>query len=350
MRPFDGPTRGPKPFALHCTLLGMGTWTPDTIVTSAMLQRKIWPWCTLFGLNLERLTGIRERRHCPPDTHVLDVAMNAVRDLQTKVELNPDRIDTIIYAGVTRAYAEPATAAAISQRLRLSHASAFDVSNACLGFVDALILADALIQAGQAHQVLLVSAEMGSLCSRIAINQIRRFRSIYHHFAGLTLGDGAVAALVSTPVLGSAPRLSSAIRATFSYCSDACVINKQAIHHDKREPVFYADPRVLHEETMKNVPPLYDALLAFQRWDRRDVDLLVPHQTSTKMLAKGAELVEVPIEKTAITVDRFGNMGSVSVPFSLCHALDHGQAKRGDRILVAGIGSGLGLGFIALYA
>ncbi len=105
--------------------------------------------------------GVRERRVSPDDWLPSDLAVAAAKDALDDAELLPKDLDAIIYAGAVRDYIEPATAHAVQEKLGAHNAIAFDVSNACLGFMSAIHLMDALIATGQARRGLVVSGEQG---------------------------------------------------------------------------------------------------------------------------------------------------------------------------------------------
>ena len=338
------PAPGPKPFPMSSALAGISKWSPERVVTSEELVEEVAPFLGIPHPDfLRRITGVKERRFCAEGADVVDVAMNAVRALEEQVDLVADRIDALIYAGITRAYMEPATAAVISRRIGLAHASAFDVTNACLGFIDAMMLADALIQGKQAEQVLIVSAELGLGFTRRAVDLIKRGGALPEHLAALTLGDGAVAALMTAGGPASKGRFTSGIRASFTECSDACIIE------DASSPLAM-DYEALFSNALYRIPQLYEPLMRYEGWEAGAVDLAVPHQPSLKIIRQAAALVGVPQEHVAVTLDRFGNMGSVSVPFTLAAAFEDGRLSPGDRVLLAGFGSGLGISMMCMYA
>src|SRR5690606_37947184 len=107
-----------------------------------------------------------------------------------------DSIELLVHCGVCRDRLEPATAAYVHDRLGLSRAcQIFDVSNACLGFLNGLTLVGGMIESGQIRRALVVSGENGkpllerTLKTLLAGDFTRK--TIKPYFANLTIGAGA---------------------------------------------------------------------------------------------------------------------------------------------------------------
>jgi len=169
---------------------------PDTIVTATEIQDAI----TAFPghmLEIERRTGMKEKRVFKGDESVVDHALKAIDNLIARGTLSGskipmDEIDLIIYFGISRHYAEPATAVLIQHELGLNGPMAFDVSNACLGFTDAICIADSMIASKRIRYALLVSAEKVSFIGDRAIDEINSGGNVFEQFASLTVSDGAL--------------------------------------------------------------------------------------------------------------------------------------------------------------
>jgi len=71
-----------------------------------------------------------------------------------------------------------------------------------------------------------------------------------------------------------------------------------------------------------------------------DVDLLIPHQANDRISQVVARRLQIPIEKTARNIDRFGNTTAASIPIALDEAVRDGRVKRGDCVVLTAFGSG----------
>ena len=139
----------------HSRLISVGAYIPENKVTSRDLLQAI-DTQNRFGLShdwLERATGIKERRAATENMSPSDMAALAAREALESASLSSSDIDVIIFAGMDRDYlVEPATAHVVQDKIGASNAVAFDVNNACHGFMNGIHLVDALIATGQVRR------------------------------------------------------------------------------------------------------------------------------------------------------------------------------------------------------
>lgn len=291
---------------------------------------------------------MRAKRVVDADTSITDMAMAAIDNLiqRGRFDGEPvdlDEVDLLIYYSVAREAAEPATATLIQQRLGLGGGTvAFDVSDACIGFADAWYIADALVAAGRIRKALLVSAERISCISDTAVREINAGQHPRELYAALSLGDGASAALVGRREPGQkAVQLVAGSRHSYGEYAGLCILPAL----DK--PMLTQAGR-LFNIALGKFTPLMDAVLRESDWDIGDVELYITHQASLPSIQKGGRILGVPHEMAHITLDEYGNMASVSVPFTLDHAIQGWDAWQEKNILMVGFGSGLGVGIFTL--
>src|ERR1035438_9978864 len=177
---------------------------PTEIWTSAQIEERLRPLYERLKLpfgRLELMTGIRERRMWPDGTRPSDASAAAGRAVLGASSLQREQIGLFIHAAVSRDMLEPASAAFAHHKIGLpASAQIFDLSNACLGFLNAIVVAAGLIESGQIGAALIVAGENGRplveetvrtlLAGSLSRNAIKPF------FANLTIGCGAVAAVV----------------------------------------------------------------------------------------------------------------------------------------------------------
>jgi 3-oxoacyl-[acyl-carrier-protein] synthase-3 len=294
-------------------------------------------------LDIEKTTGVRERRVAPESMTVTDMAIKACDLLFSRTRIQPSSIDLVIFTSVSREYLEPATAAVISKRLGINRAKAFDLSNACLGFVDGWMTADAMIQAGRSRLCLIVGSEISSPFWKLGMKALHQGHADPKALLpSFTLGDGAAAMIVGTRLDRKQAIVAHAgVRESFGQYSDLCIVK------DHSTPMVTKSKELLGA-ALKHSPQLLAELLATVGWKPAEVDLIIPHQASLKMIGHGAQLTKLNESKFRVTLDRFGNMASVSVPFTLCEAIENGVLHTAERILILGYGSGLGIGMLAV--
>src|SRR3972149_673066 len=156
----------------HSRLISAGIYLPDQRVTSREILEHI-DTKRRFGISpdwLERSMGIRERRVAPENMLPSEMAVTAAREALERAALTADSIDAIIYTGVDRDFIEPATAHIVQDKLGARNAVAFDVTNACHGFMNGIHLMDAFIATEQGRRGLIVTGEQASRATRKAID------------------------------------------------------------------------------------------------------------------------------------------------------------------------------------
>lgn len=333
-------------FLGHSAIYGISHWAPSTRKSSQEVEAEITQPLT-NALEIEERIGVRERRIASGDESITDMAIAAIETLKSKGTLNGnpvvlDDVDLLIYFSVAREVAEPATAVFIQNRLGLEKCIAFDVSNACLGFIDAWCIADAMIATGKVKKALLVSAERISGISDSAISEINRGENPALHYAALSLGDGACAALIGPKTKGSRTvELIAGTRETYGKFSGFCILPSLT------QPMLTQAGR-LFNVALSKFPKLVKCVLSRSNWETDEIDRYIAHQASLPSIRKGAESIDVPFEKTFNTIEEYGNMASVSVPFSLSKLLATQKNWEKQKILVLGFGSGLGVGVLSL--
>ena len=104
----------------------------------------------------------------------------------------------------------------------------------------------------------------------------------------------------------------------------------------------------LFATALARFPKLAKEVLNESQWESNDVDLYVPHQASDKAIRLGADSLGIPMEKSSCNFTEFGNMASVSLPFSLSKAITERGIENLNKILLVGFGSGLGISVMSL--
>jgi 3-oxoacyl-[acyl-carrier-protein] synthase-3 len=80
----------------------------------------------------------------------------------------------------------------------------------------------------------------------------------------------------------------------------------------------------------------------------QDVELVVSHQANAILIRACMERLGLPMDKTYLTVERYGNTSAASVPITLDEAARAGRLRRGDLVVLVAFGGGLTWGATAL--
>ncbi len=269
---------------------------------------------------IERRTGVRSRHVAPAALRLDDLAAQAGRQALELSGVRPCDVDQVLVATTTADELLPNAAPLVAERLGATRAGAVDVGAACTGFLSALSLAAAQIEAGRAAAVLVVGAD---LMVRVTDPDDRATAALF--------GDGAGAALVSADAAG-------AIGPVVLGADGAVGRDLIRIEHDDRLV------RMAGHETFRNaVARLSQA--SRQAAERAGIpldaiDLFVYHQANTRILdAVGREL-GLDSGRVVDCIATYGNTSAATIPIALRVAADAGRLEPGDRVLLGAFGAG----------
>lgn len=320
----------------------MGYVLPPNIITSDQLESYFAD--TLKRLRMppgqvEKLSGIKERRWWDEGVQPSTVAAMAGKRALDKAGLTTKDIGCLINTSVSRDWLEPATSAMVAGHLGFSHdVYNFDVGNACVGFLNGLYTAACQVELGHVDRVLVtcgevvrngVSATLQQLASPDAT--IDTFRE---NFATLTLGGGAVAAVVTRRELSKNDhRLNGAVLRSAPERNTLCLANHEQMRSD-------AHGLLVHGVGLA-VEAFPQARKEFG-WGPDTVDEYICHQVSAAHFTHAFKQLGLPLEKATLTLPYLGNCGPSSLPLTLCLAEEQGRVQPGMELCLWAVGSGLG--------
>lgn len=321
--------------------------------SSSDIEEKLKPLYDRLKLpagRLELMTGIRERRFWPKGTLASFASAEAGAAVLKRTAIPREQIDLIIHAGVCRDRLEPATAAYVHQQLKLGPQTQFlDVSNACLGFLNAVTLAGGMIEAGQARSALIVSGENGrplveQTIARLLEKDWTR-REIKPFFANLTIGSGAVAAVICHRSLAKEGA------AILGGVGEAATEHNRLCEGDSSGAdalEMLTDSEELLTAGIQVAQRTWDRFKKETGWEETTADSIICHQVGSRHRLHLFETLGLDLNRDFSTFPDFGNIGSVSLPFTLARAAEEGVIRKGDKVALLGIGSGISSMMLAL--
>ena len=321
---------------IRSQLLGTGYSLPSKVMTNDDLSR-------IVDTNDEWIstrTGIKSRHIAAKDEYTSTLCVEAAKKALTNSRLNIADIDFIIVATVTPDNTFPSTAAKVGKLLGLrAGASAMDVNAACSGFVYATQIADNMIRLGQIKTALVIGAET---LSKITDWSDRNTCVLFGDGAGAAVFSGKETEGKNTDTGILATKIYSDVAHYETLCSDSGVsINQKSgfIHMDGKEVFRVAIPSLVQgvEETLKLADLTID-----------DIDWYIPHQANLRIIDSVAKKLNLPMEKTIITVDHHGNTSAASIPLALAESFANGKIKSGDVIAISSMGAGFTWGGIII--
>jgi len=227
----------------------------------------------------------------------------------------------------------PSSACILQNKLGANGCPAFDVQAVCSGFVYALSVADAMIKAGTARRALVVGAEVFS-----------RILNFNDRTTCVLFGDGAGAVVLEAS--GEPGILASELHADGSHVGILCVPGHVCGGQVIGEPLLHMDGQAVFKLAVGVLDKAARATLAKAGLTESDIDWLVPHQANLRIMQGTAKRLKLPAEKVVVTVDQHGNTSAASIPLALDHAVRAGQIRKGQHVLLEGVGGGFTWGAV----
>ena len=308
---------------IYSRIVGTGSYLPAKVMTNAEFAARL----ETSDAWIRERTGIVQRHIAEKSQASSDLALEASRNALQAAGVKADDLDLIIVATSTPDYVFPSTACLLQAKLGVKGSAAFDVQAVCSGFVYGLATADAFIKSGRNKKALVVGAEVFS-----------RILDWNDRGTCVLFGDGAGAVVVAVDtkpgihasVLRADGSQSGMLSVPGNVCGGAIVgspflqMNGQA--------VFKFAVKVLEESARETV--------AAADMQLSDIDWLIAHQANVRILEATARKLGLPHEKLVITVDHHGNTSAASVPLALDEFVRAGKIRKGQRLLLQGVGGG----------
>lgn len=316
---------------IRSVIQGCGSYLPARVVTNADLAKTMdtsdeW---------IQQRTGICQRHIAAEGEMTSHLALKASERALEHAGLKASDLDLIVLATATPDETFPATATRVQAALGMTKGAAFDVQAVCAGFVYGLSVADSLIKNGLASTALVIGAETFS-----------RILDWDDRGTCVLFGDGA-GAVVLKAEQGAGTTADRGVLAN-------------ALHSDGRQhDILYVDGgpsstrttgflRMEGKEVFKhavvNMAAVVGEVLAKAGLETKDIDWLVPHQANKRIIDGTGRKLGLPPERVVVTVDRHANTSAASIPLALDAAVKDGRIKKGDLLLLEGIGGGLAWG------
>ena len=317
-------------------ITGTGSCLPPQRLTNADMVAKL----AARGIDtsdewiVER-TGIRARHFVGEGSFSSDLGAQACRQAMAAAQVAPADIDLIIVATSTPDMVFPSTAAILQHKLGIAGCPAFDVQAVCSGFIYALTVADAMIRTGSANKALVVGAEVFS-----------RLLDFNDRTTCVLFGDGAGAVVLE---VSETPGIRATdIHADGKHAGILCVpghVNGGLILGD---PLLKMDGQAVFKLAVGVLEETARTSLAKAGCTEADIDWLIPHQANIRIMSGTARKLRLPMDKVVVTVDQHGNTSAASIPLALDHAVRQGQIKKGETLLLEGVGGGFTWGSVLL--
>lgn len=318
-----------KQLVRNVKIIGTGSYTPEKIYTNKYLE-------SIIDTNdkwIYENVGIRERRIADDSQTTSDLASQAALRAIEDSGLKKEDIDLIIVATATPDRLAPSTASIVQDKIETYNAVAFDISAVCSGFLYGMSVAAQYIAAGVYDNVLVIGADTFS-----RITDWTKRDAVF-------FGDGAGAAVISHGNASEgflAFRLYTNGRGKYNFTIPAGGSEMPATLDTVKNGLHYfqMNGRAVYETGTEVLPQAINQVLADTGLTIDDIDFMIPHQPSIRILQKTAELIGLPWEKVMTNMDKYANTSGGTIPILLDEVNKAGKLKKGSLILFAAVGSG----------
>jgi 3-oxoacyl-[acyl-carrier-protein] synthase-3 len=324
-------------------IVGTGSYLPEQVVTNVDIEAmardfdrersgcSLDEWC-------RRQMGAVERRRVAPGEGTSDMATVASTRALEDAQMSATDVDIIVLATITSDHPVPPTAALVQRDLGTS-ARFLQLDSACTGFVDALMVADALLDRIGGRNALVVGTDA---MSHYMDPQKFRAQTIFGAGAGAVVlrsgrGDGYGVKAYSTGASGA-----DGYMVAVPAGGTKKPITEEVIA--RREQYMDLALKVIPAFGVAKMVQATNEVLERAAVTATDIDWVVPHQASSNIVTATADALDLPIEKFILNFSHVGNTSAASIPIALDEANRQGCFRDGQRLVMPAVGAGMAWG------
>lgn len=316
----------------RAAIKAIGVAIPQKVMSNADFEKMVDTtdeWIT-------QRTGIKHRRVIGEGESTATLATQAAKDALDKAGMKATELDLIICATISQEMMFPATACFVQANIGATDVPAFDISAACSGFLYALTIGSQFIETGMYKKVLVIGAE-----------SLSRFTDYTDRGSCILFGDGAGAAILEPtddPARGIQYNVLHADGTGWDFIHVPAGGSRTPATHetvDARAHFIKLRGREVYKFAVEKMKWLLEDCMAKCNLTVDDVDMVIPHQVNSRIIASATEKLNLPAEKVFMNIDRFGNTSAASIPLAMNDALAEGKIKPGSLLLLVAFGAGL---------
>jgi 3-oxoacyl-[acyl-carrier-protein] synthase III len=322
---------------VYSKIIGTGSYLPEQRVSNQDLTEQL----AAKGIETSdewifSRSGIAARHYAAPGQNSSDLAVEAAKKALEMAGLRANDIDLIILASSTPDFfgSFPSTACIVQDKLGITnHCAAVDVQAVCSGFVYAVSTADAFIRSGAHKNVLVIGAEVFS-----------RILNFDDRGTCVLFGDGAGATVLTA---SSEPGiLATKLHADGSHSGILSVPGNVTGGALAGTGLLYMDGPAVFKLAVSVLEKVAHEALEHAGMRADQLDWLIPHQANIRIMNSTAKKLGMAPEKMVVTVDQHGNTSAASIPLALDIAVRDGRVKKGNNVMMEGVGGGFTWGAV----
>ena len=316
---------------IRSRIIATGSYVPPRVLTNLDLEKMV---DTSNEWIISR-SGIRERRIAERDVVTSDLGAQAALRALEMAGLSPEDLDFIITGTNSPDMFFPCTGCFIQAKIGAKKAAAFDVSAGCTSFIHTLSLADKFIKEDPTRKVMVLGAEIMS-----------KVTDWTDRTTCVLFGDGA-GAMILVGEEGDRGVLSTHLHSDGSLWELLYMPGGGSAHPSSHETV---DQRLhcikmagnqLFKVAVRALAEVSQEALKYNGLTSEDIDVMIPHQANTRIIEAAAKLINFPMEKVYLNIEKYGNTSSATIPIALDEINRGGKLKAGNVILLCSFGTGV---------
>ncbi len=308
---------------MNAGIVGVGRYVPEKVVTNLDLEKVMdtsdeW---------IRTRTGIEERHIAADDEDTSDMAFNAAKNALKNAGITAEQLGLILVATVTPDQPFPSVSCMIQERLGAVNAAAMDISAACSGYIYGLVTAKQFIE-NNAYDYILV----------VGVEKLSKITDWEDRNTAVLFGDGAAAAIVGKVSEG---------RGILTYELGADGTGGKYLYQNEKNYITM-NGREVFKFAVRQMGQSAINVIEKAGYTKNDVDYLIPHQANIRIMESARQRLDLPSEKMAAVIKKYGNTSAASIGNALVEELENGKIHDDDLIVLVGFGGGLTWGAVAI--
>lgn len=311
---------------MSATITSIGIYHPEKEIYNSYFES----YLDTSDKWIKERTGIERRFYSAPNEYTSDMCIKAAQNLSKEYNKDLHDVDYIIVATSTPDQPMPSVASQVQSRLNIPNAGTIDISSACAGFVNGIILAKGLIASGTHKKILVIGAD--------TLSKVTDFTD---RTTCILFGDGAGAVIVEQSDNNS---LFNTITGTngdygkdlYLAYQNAPISNTKVIANSK----LHQNGRVVYKWAVQTLTNGLQELAIKNNLKLEDIDYFIPHSANYRLLEAVFRELNIPMEKCLDSVRMFGNTSAASIPLAWYSGIKEGKVKQDDNLMLVGFGGG----------
>lgn len=319
---------------MNAVINSIGIYHPEKKVYNSFFEERL----DTSDKWIKERTGIESRFFAASDEYTSDMCVKAALNLSETYGKDLSDVDFIIVATTTPDHIIPSVASQVQTRLRIPHAGAIDVSSACAGFCNGLILAKGLIAARTHRKVLVIGADT---MSKVTDFNDRNTCILFGDAAGAVIVEQSEENYLLETITETSGEFGKDLYLTNWKDS---INNADVVANNK----LHQNGRVVYKWAVQTLSQGLKTLARKNCLTLEDIAYFLPHSANYRLLEAVFQELKIPMDKCLDSVRKYGNTSAASIPLAWHAGIVDNKILKDDMLLLMGFGGGFTYGGICI--